>query len=141
MFKIKFFCHFWFSIKKIVFFELQTYFCFPHKISRLVSQIQQQFETLFFFFFWGGGGEKTPLFTPPKNLKVRFRQHCRKMRKWKKEWDSVWLKIVEYLRLKKKGVKKMIKKFRNHQKKKKKKKKRKQFILDMHPKSTNGYPI
>ena len=58
------FCHFWFSHK--FFFELQTNFCFPQKISRLlvVSQIQQKSWTL-----WGGGG--TTLF-PPENQKSDF---------------------------------------------------------------------
>ena len=51
------------NFQKKFFFELQTYFCFPKKIFRLMSQIQPKYWTLF-------GGQ---------NQKVRFRQHCRKM--------------------------------------------------------------
>ena len=78
-FQNQFFLSFLVFHQKKIFFVLQTYFCFPKKISRLVSQIQPKFLTLFFFFFGGGGGgEKRHLFSPPKNPKVRFRQHCRK---------------------------------------------------------------
>ena len=69
IFKIEFFVIFGFPSKNN-FFELQTYFCFLQKISRLVSsQIQQKFWTLFFFFLGGGGWKNASIYPPPKKKK------------------------------------------------------------------------